>query len=249
MRKRGFTLIELLVVIAIIAILAAILFPVFAKAREAARKTSCSSNLKQLALGAAMYVQDNDETFPQGGIVCNAASADGTAGCLYGALVGGGARRSYGDTWQGGGTAVIQPYIKNQGIAFCPNNSINNYGEGYLWNSQWIGAIARITYPAQKVMVMEADSFHDGDANNVRYCCGTPSWNPPNWFIVAFIDGHVKTVRLDRGCGNPGIYSGNLAMCNGWQSCSGGPFNNTPPTNANYVCSAAGSGAAAADFP
>ncbi len=61
--RKGFTLIELLVVIAIIAILAAILFPVFAKAREKARQTSCLSNLKQLALGMAMYCQDADETF------------------------------------------------------------------------------------------------------------------------------------------------------------------------------------------
>jgi prepilin-type N-terminal cleavage/methylation domain-containing protein len=64
MRRRGFTLIELLVVIAIIAILAAILFPVFAQAREAARASSCLSNVKQLSLGMMMYVQDYDERFP-----------------------------------------------------------------------------------------------------------------------------------------------------------------------------------------
>ena len=64
--RRGFTLIELLVVIAIIAILAAILFPVFARAREKARQTSCLSNVKQLALGAMMYAQDYDETYPPG---------------------------------------------------------------------------------------------------------------------------------------------------------------------------------------
>src|SRR5215472_10879429 len=63
-KKRGFTLIELLVVIAIIAILAAILFPVFAQAREKARQTSCLSNEKQLALAIMMYVQDYDEHFP-----------------------------------------------------------------------------------------------------------------------------------------------------------------------------------------
>jgi prepilin-type N-terminal cleavage/methylation domain-containing protein len=62
--RRGFTLIELLVVIAIIAILAAILFPVFARARESARKTSCLSNLKQLGLASHMYAQDWDELFP-----------------------------------------------------------------------------------------------------------------------------------------------------------------------------------------
>src|SRR5262245_17847067 len=63
-KHRGFTLIELLVVIAIIAILAAILFPVFAQAREKARAISCLSNQKQIGLGLAMYVQDFDECFP-----------------------------------------------------------------------------------------------------------------------------------------------------------------------------------------
>ena len=72
--RRGFTLIELLVVIAIIAILAAILFPVFARAREKARQTSCLSNVKELALALLMYSQDYDETIPQrrvAGSACN----------------------------------------------------------------------------------------------------------------------------------------------------------------------------------
>src|ERR1700756_3607746 len=65
-RRSGFTLIELLVVIAIIAILAAILFPVFAQAREKARQASCASNMKQIGLAMIMYVQDYDETMPVG---------------------------------------------------------------------------------------------------------------------------------------------------------------------------------------
>ncbi|MDH7568888.1 MAG: prepilin-type N-terminal cleavage/methylation domain-containing protein, partial [Armatimonadota bacterium] len=66
-RRRGFTLIELLVVIAIIAILAALLFPVFARARENARKATCMSNCKQIGMATMQYVQDYDETFPRVG--------------------------------------------------------------------------------------------------------------------------------------------------------------------------------------
>lgn len=99
LHRRGFTLIELLVVIAIIAILAAILFPVFAQAREAARKTSCLSNMKQLGLATLLYVQDYDETFPM-----NLYFGDTPFPCVYTA-------------W----TAII-PYSKNTQFYACPSN-------------------------------------------------------------------------------------------------------------------------------
>ncbi|NLO04745.1 MAG: prepilin-type N-terminal cleavage/methylation domain-containing protein, partial [candidate division WS1 bacterium] len=77
MRRKGFTLIELLVVIAIIAILAAILFPVFARAREKARQTSCLSNLKQISLAVIMYTQDYDDRMPGRACAWNAATQTG----------------------------------------------------------------------------------------------------------------------------------------------------------------------------
>jgi prepilin-type N-terminal cleavage/methylation domain-containing protein/prepilin-type processing-associated H-X9-DG protein len=97
-KPRGFTLIELLVVIAIIAILAAILFPVFAKAREKARQIACLSNTKQLALGFIQYSQDNDEQLPY---------------CFYGVPQG----------WAG----HIYPYVKSTGVFKCPDDSTPSY--------------------------------------------------------------------------------------------------------------------------
>ncbi len=101
-RRRAFTLIELLVVIAIIAILAAILFPVFAQAREAARKTSCLSNLKQLGTGVGMYTQDNDENLP-----CN----------WYVGLWASAPNGPY--KWMD----AIYPYVKNEGVFTCPSDA------------------------------------------------------------------------------------------------------------------------------
>jgi prepilin-type N-terminal cleavage/methylation domain-containing protein/prepilin-type processing-associated H-X9-DG protein len=98
-KKHGaFTLIELLVVIAIIAILAAILFPVFAQAREKARQTSCLSNMKQLGLSVLMYVQDYDEIYPV----------------------------AVQDDWNNSWPVKVQPYVKNFGVFRCPTDGDNS---------------------------------------------------------------------------------------------------------------------------
>ena len=100
--RKGFTLIELLVVIAIIAILAAILFPVFAKVREKARQTTCASNEKQLSLAVLQYVQDYDEKFP-------ACFDQG---------------RTPNINWG----QEVYPYVKSLGAFACPSNVIAGAG-------------------------------------------------------------------------------------------------------------------------
>jgi prepilin-type N-terminal cleavage/methylation domain-containing protein/prepilin-type processing-associated H-X9-DG protein len=193
-KREGFTLIELLVVIAIIAILAAILFPVFAKAREKARTASCQSNLKQIGLAAAMYRQDYDErdTQEQG---CPATWP------MWGAIP--------APYWY----EVLDPYIKNSQIWICPSASPRPpynvctasgdppYNATYAKNV-WLNANAdsRVQSPATTVYCT------DGTNNYYYRRNDNTGWAPPLWhndgWNVLYYDGHVKwrkTVAPDAG--------------------------------------------------
>jgi len=103
--RKGFTLIELLVVIAIIAILAAILFPVFQKVRENARRAACASNEKQIGIGLMQYIQDFDETYPN----------DGSGGV--------GGSGNYATAGDNNWIATVQPFIKSWKVFACPSAS------------------------------------------------------------------------------------------------------------------------------
>jgi prepilin-type N-terminal cleavage/methylation domain-containing protein/prepilin-type processing-associated H-X9-DG protein len=130
--RKGFTLIELLVVIAIIAILAAILFPVFAKAREKARQITCASNMKELGTAVAMYVQDYDETYPSGADnnpATPTADANGWAAQLY-------------------------PYLKSTGIMKCPDDSTSNAA------TTTAETVAGVTIPVGTEMVPVSYGFN-----------------------------------------------------------------------------------------
>ncbi len=195
MNRRGFTLIELLVVIAIIAILAAILFPVFARAREKARQTSCLSNLKQIVLGYKMYIQDYDERgwndrmytnpeLPAGGGICQ-------SGC--------------GGTYVPWST-VVQPYLKNTQLLECPsddddgcqrgsgrakpplvgygpNGQLNGLKESSVQDTT--GTIALLDYRRNiSVVYWDPGSYWDANRHNEGWNC-------------AFHDGHAKWLKSD----------------------------------------------------
>jgi len=204
---RGFTLIELLVVIAIIALLAAILFPVFARARENARKSSCQNNLKQIGIGIMQYVQDYDETYPP-------ARARG--------------HRADGDwvPWH----YVIQPYVKSYQLLECPSNSnrrnaLNKTNGGgipfiarsYLANGNSgsypndlcgatgcgntlmrenvYTALSDIESPAQVIAVTEGRNRQDPDVWFSAITADNLMWGHLNQANFLFADGHVKSMK------------------------------------------------------
>ncbi len=215
--RNGFTLIELLVVIAIIAILAAILFPVFAQARESARVISCVSNLKQLGLAFRMYSQDYDETFRERRFCF-------PTGC-------------YG-SWK----HVIQPYIKNINILKCPTNPASRVPDEtdgtvtYLPGTQvmprgyfmyhaffqsaspigsgdwWAGHnYSEVSFPNPSTSILLGEE-KDIWADYGPWMAFVPNWGPAgsNWGArhrtsdraanIAFVDGHAKFTNWSDTC-------------------------------------------------
>jgi len=234
--KRAFTLIELLVVIAIIAILAAILFPVFARARENARRASCQSNEKQIALGILMYTQDYDEKLPL------MMTRDGVSGSFVA-----------NDPRYVGWSEVVQPYLKSLQIYQCPSDSKsptaagdNGYGyTDYGMNlfctpsacETYSTGVALATFdsPALTVMLFELGSGYAANgysgcsdynctsggnsAGQLAYAYSSTS-NNENGEIhlggenVAFADGHVKWMKASSTTKFASIYNG-LTSTNG----------------------------------
>jgi prepilin-type N-terminal cleavage/methylation domain-containing protein len=225
-QQAGFTLIELLVVIAIIAILAQILFPVFAQVREKARQTACLSNQKQLAMAFQMYAQDFDETLPL------YSFGTGTAG-FYGYFGADGPR------W----ADMIFPYVKSAGAFDCPDGNVHlaqysggsyfdtqTYSYGYSTPSLTTGtdanygvagrSLAALTSPSTTIMLADSRiAKGEGSARILPLSYDTPfSLNHKvdgnrhsgasgfnitgKAFLSVYADGHVKYVGLIDTLGN-----------------------------------------------
>jgi prepilin-type N-terminal cleavage/methylation domain-containing protein/prepilin-type processing-associated H-X9-DG protein len=198
-RRRGFTLIELLVVIAIIAILAAILFPVFARAREKARQASCLSNVKQLALAVQMYAQDYDDTM----LPCNNVAAAAVSVIRVDGV------KTTTHVWPG----LVFPYVNNAHVMVCPSapdaiwGRLTNYGMNSMisgTSAEVRPKLAEIKYPAETMVF--ADSAWDVARTNtnswrIRY----NNWNRSTFIPdrhngganMAFCDGHAKWHKIE----------------------------------------------------
>jgi prepilin-type N-terminal cleavage/methylation domain-containing protein len=213
--KSGFTLIELLVVIAIIAILAAILFPVFARARENARRTSCQSNLKQIALGTLQYTQDYDERYPLPVYADNATytQTDTSMPGYYYKVGNGGTIISWMD--------LIFPYVKSLQIFQCPSNKLRpgattsidaNYSynpyissalktmAGESWYLETIPKnLSQIQTPAQTMLHMDMQGRYGILLKRSLWAGRGAPYNEIYIHFegdnVAYADGHVKWIK------------------------------------------------------
>lgn len=199
----GFTLIELLVVISIIALLAAILFPVFSRARENARRSTCQSNMKQIGLGFQQYVQDYDERFPMRQFAYQMPVSSGA---------------SDGATWD----YVLQPYLKSSQILTCPSDDTPSVDTsallGYSGNGKrsyalpnYIGNVSgglrlpQIPSASLTLLSVERDStavsiatwHYSYDANSMN----SATSRHLNTINLLYADGHVKAVITTNGSG------------------------------------------------
>ncbi len=184
--RRGFTLIELLVVIAIIAILAAILFPVFARAREKARQTGCLSNVKQMTLGMLFYAQDYDERFP----ITWSTTTPTPGHWYYGPTY-------YAQLWRD----QIYPYVKNYQVFTCPSDTstersyMMNAGLNSNWGENGSGvSLGTVVSPAECVAVCEGGGdYHTKPSWIVNYptSCGLITRHNEGQ-NVGLCDGHAK---------------------------------------------------------
>lgn len=230
--QQAFTLIELLVVIAIIAILAAILFPVFAKVREKARQTSCASNLKQLGLAVTQYVQDYDETYPIA-IDSGLEYANGTDTTAH---------------W----TQKVIPYIKANGVYGCPDDpGAGNVDPVNPWKgvicsyaaNGSTGYYAETGYVRELVGVMGVGNTTGIDSTGPNALTLSRVNNPSGTIMIAE-RYNSDAAAASSGCGNWSNFGdGNVIVNQSWYECgsidpSTGNGTHAYPNGVNGVVSA-----------